>query len=1387
MVRLSDIASSQKKQEPTMQQKVELGQLPPIDPRQSEMMQQVNRMASIQPNTAQPTQQQKPGRDIPVVGHALRALDAVAESAPIRAIAEYAMPDAPYIGQPGTNVRQDFLQRTGAEPATGVSKVIGQAIAPFAVPGGGLGTGNQLYQASSRTLQAAAPKLGNTLGGRVAGEAIKGVATGAPIAAGIELTQGSGDLGKAGEQALYGGLAGGVLGGATPLVGSAISRLFKRNNLPEAQAQEILALPAPRQRGNVNTAVTDDVINQPGTITPLGLPEPNLAPPTVARVGTRVNPYRQQFEDLISRAKQLEAEGKLTPGREDVEVESLWSQMAGPDSPSLDELINLAYPSQQSRITPDLVSRARQNQASREVAGVPLPVRSLSERYPNGTVARAGAPIERVGRSNALINELSPEVAPATQPVVNNIPPQPRVNNGNMVERGFAQTLKESDKTSQGFKDTLKSAYRPITNEQTLNQANKRINKDVEEATSFVLGNSRFTAEKATTAQRLIDHYNSTGNVQRAVDIAQKVSEEATRAGQSIQALSMFNRLSPEGVLVYAQRAANKANESIPIGAKEIKVTPEIATNITGLASSVQRMTGVKELSNNVMDILEKAKAGTKLSDTEAQELKRFVSESKQFVQETTRNPRPPREPRMPKESRVRDNVVSFLDAQEQAAKERLRSRGIQISSTPLDIWADYAIIGASKMGKGVVKFTDWSEQMVKDLGEEVRPHLQNLYERSRQAFEESTKKVTQQSVSTAERLTERVIKTKELSQTEANSLRLLAQKVSGLSGDAKRLASQDLQAILQGFDRPSVLKKVSTAQTIGQLLNPKTQVRNVLGNELFYRLERLNKLIATPIDIARSKITGGERTVTFRTNNQGEFWNNFIRGAQAGWKGVNVNGLETQYDLGSPAFKSKYNPLMYMEKALGAALKSFDTAAYMRAYNNTLGEQATLRLINEGQPVTKAAVQKYIREVDDNIMKIADEYGRYVTFQDNNVISQGMVKLKKGLNVGKDFGIGDLVLKYPKTPGALLMRALEYSPAGFVRSASILARPLLKKEPNTAEVTQALTRAIIGTAGLSGMGYFLMDKGVITGSASKDKDIRGLQQSAGQGQYQVNLSALLRLVKGGFDPSEAELKQNDYLYTYDWMQPASIAISVGANTAKNLNDGKEGLSGLPGTVYNSLEGGLGTLTEQSLLSGLKQAAQGYPGQTVTDKIMDILSDIPASFVPTAFNQVKQLNDNARRETYSPNKLEQSLNRAQAKIPGLSEKLPKQYDTLGREKETYQNNSLFNVMLNPGFSSRYTLTPEAKYIVDLINETGDESLAPRVPGKTITIDGQSVKLNGDMFSRMQQLQGEETSKLLSKRAENDANKRTEVKSRNVSKSLTEAGERARKQLKKELP
>lgn len=206
----------------------------------------------------------------------------------------------------------------------------------------------------------------------------------------------------------------------------------------------------------------------------------------------------------------------------------------------------------------------------------------------------------------------------------------------------------------------------------------------------------------------------------------------------------------------------------------------------------------------------------------------------------------------------------------------------------------------------------------------------------------------------------------------------------------------------------------------------------------------------------------------------------------------------------------------------------------------------------------------------------------------------------------------------------------------------------------------------------------------------------------------------------------------------------------------------------------------MNTMAEQSLLKGVQDALSGYTGQTTTDKIVSIVADLPSSFVPTLSNQIKQSGDNTKRETYSPSTGEKVLNTVKAKIPGLAETLPKKYDTLGQEQTHYQDGNAFNIFANPGFPSNYKLSDEARKIVDLIAATGDETLAPRVPGKTIN----GVKLTGKEYSRFSQLQGEETKRLVS---ELDTSMSLDDQSKAMEKILKEAAKSAKEKMVNEFP
>lgn len=598
-----------------------------------------------------------------------------------------------------------------------------------------------------------------------------------------------------------------------------------------------------------------------------------------------------------------------------------------------------------------------------------------------------------------------------------------------------------------------------------------------------------------------------------------------------------------------------------------------------------------------------------------------------------------------------------------------------------------------------------------------------------------------------------------------------IAEKIKGLTdalqnaGDeaARWEAMAELKAFLQSLKSSSLLRKISAAQIVAQLLNPKTQIRNILGNELFYRLERINKFIATPIDWAKTKLTGKPRQVTFSTGGQGGFWEGFLKGWSAGWKGVSPHGLETQFDIGKGlAFNPQGNPaervMSFLERALRATMHGFDYAAYNRAYKQTLGEMAVLRAMNEGKKLTKELIEQYMKEADANLMDIADQYVKYVTFQDDNVISRFFADVKRAMNFHKEFGLGDLVIKYPRTPGALIARGLEYSPAGFLRSAWQIINAVRRgtAENDVRDIVLGLSRAITGTLGLTGLGYFLYDVGIITGPTEMDSDVAAMQKQLGTHPYRVNVTALKRWVMSGFDPDTARPQEGDLFVSYDWAQPVAMAIAMGANTAKEAEDArlkslKEKITNLAtGTsdlLAEGISAGVETLVEQPVFSGLLQLFTRHgnepAGQALIRNLISAIEGAPASFVPTLLSQIRALANNTARITWARSPIQEAINRVKYKIPGAASTLPPAYTTLGQPKEVYpgNGNTLFNVLLNPAYVSRYRPTKEELMPIEVWKETGETTQFPRAVDRYFMISGKRIDLTPEEMSEYQRILG----------------------------------------------
>ena len=559
-----------------------------------------------------------------------------------------------------------------------------------------------------------------------------------------------------------------------------------------------------------------------------------------------------------------------------------------------------------------------------------------------------------------------------------------------------------------------------------------------------------------------------------------------------------------------------------------------------------------------------------------------------------------------------------------------------------------------------------------------------------------------------------------------------LANQVQKLpEGRNKTLKTAELVEAIHSVVPPSLLSKISSIQAMAQLLNPKTAIRNIVGNLGFVGGENIARIASVPLDMATSLVTGKRSITAPKLGVQAKgFGLGLVEGVQEALKGVNTSQLGSQFDL--PRAKTFNDPVFgTLEKALNLELKAPDRAFYRAAFDESLASQMQINKVIEPTP---------------DMIQQAHFDGLYRTFQDENVASTLFTGIKRALNLGKDFGLGDIVLKYPKTPANLIARGVDYSPAGFVNTVFQMAKPLFGKQFDQKAFVESFGRALTGSAGLITTGVILNKLGIITGSPEKDKDISATQRSLGIGQYRINVSALKRFVLSGMDPTESKPKEGDKLVSYDWFQPFAIGISMGANISEN--NGKVSNKGQVATILDSLQGGVETLAEQPLVSGLKKLFSGDPSSFVSS-IVSSVKGTPSSFVPTLLSQINQSQDNFSRSTYDPSMITESINMAKAKIPFVSQSLPIRYDVWGQPMERFQDgsNSAFNVFLNPAFVSTLKSTPEGNEVINIFERSGETQQAPRVVPKSVKINGQNMELSAEQQGVYQEYVGTKTQQL----------------------------------------
>lgn len=542
--------------------------------------------------------------------------------------------------------------------------------------------------------------------------------------------------------------------------------------------------------------------------------------------------------------------------------------------------------------------------------------------------------------------------------------------------------------------------------------------------------------------------------------------------------------------------------------------------------------------------------------------------------------------------------------------------------------------------------------------------------------------------------------------------------------------------------------KKVSMWQTIAMLSNPKTAVRNVIGNTLFWGAENISDTIATAIDCA----------VALKTGNRAVYMpdiplqvSGMVKGAKESIQEIKLGidlgiGKNDKWEMGRNTVFS--NPVMQsLERALSYSLRPADRAFFQAAYNQSLKNSMM------GAKTAEPTIDMINHAVAD---------GLYRTYQDDSNLSKIAVGLKRTLNkvgIQGTFGLGDLVLKFPRTPANILARGIDYSPLGLITTAKTIYDSYRNGEFDQALFSRSLARVGVGGTLLMGTGAILAKLGILLISRDKKEKVRAVKDKQGLMGYQINMSALERFIVSGYNPEMTKPLSGDTLVSYDWAQPASINLTLGANLADGNGNG----------VVDNIVNTANSLVEQPLLTGLKKMFGGYQG--ALKSVAELGKGMPSTFIPSALNSVRMVTDNVVRNYKYPDTIEGNMAEMNAlstkKIPGMSENLTPQIDIFGNRKKYYPGKDnivtrMFNAFVNPSIIKQFKPSPETELLMEIYDTTGQTGHIPRVieGGDKIKLGkklgGGSIELSPEQAMIMQEYIGKRAKAELN-RLTNDKN------------------------------
>ena len=131
-------------------------------------------------------------------------------------------------------------------------------------------------------------------------------------------------------------------------------------------------------------------------------------------------------------------------------------------------------------------------------------------------------------------------------------------------ERGFITSVKEAKTTKKDVAEKVEGYYSQRSTPELLQRAQQQVAQGYDVAKQRVF-NEPLTDETNAIGQEIMRQAQNVGRYDEAIQMAEELAIKGTQAGQTVQAFSIWSRLTPEGMLRYAQQQLTQASKNIPL------------------------------------------------------------------------------------------------------------------------------------------------------------------------------------------------------------------------------------------------------------------------------------------------------------------------------------------------------------------------------------------------------------------------------------------------------------------------------------------------------------------------------------------------------------------------------------------------------------------------------------------------------------------------------------------------------------------------------------------------------------------------------------------------------------------------------------------------------